>query len=88
MLRHSAVKQKRQLLDPTTAALFPAPKTPVQRLGHPQTASFIWRAIPVDGENLLVGETRPRSTGRLDVPIRKTPRQKAGLKGDEISPAR
>ena len=27
--------------------------------GHPQAASFVWRATPVDGDGLLVGETRP-----------------------------
>ena len=27
--------------------------------GHPQAVSFIWRATPVDGDGLLVGETRP-----------------------------
>ena len=30
--------------------------------GHPQAASFIWTAIPVDGDGLLDGETRPRGS--------------------------
>lgn len=32
--------------------------------GHPDAVSFVWRAIPVDGDGdghrLLVGEIRPR----------------------------
>ncbi len=30
--------------------------------GHPQAASFIWPAIPVNGDGLLDGETRPRGS--------------------------
>ena len=30
--------------------------------GHPQAASFDWRAILVDGDGRMVGETRPRGS--------------------------
>lgn len=57
--------------------------------GHPQAASFPWPAILVDGHGRMDGETRARGNrSARSVLIRKTPRQKAGLKGYEIPPAR
>ena len=51
---------------------------------HPQVASSDW-PILVDGHGRMVGETRPRDRSARSVLLRKTPRQKAGLKGYERS---
>jgi len=57
------------MLYATTYNEYFKPRRRVRRLptagrggGHPQAASFIWTAIPVDGDGLLDGETRPRGS--------------------------
>ena len=56
--------------------------------GHPQAASFIWPAIPVDGDGLLDGETRPRGSVGSICPDTKSAPPCGGAENYEISPTR